>query len=257
MPTLIHAGAYLDPAAELGNDVEVMPGAVVTRWAQLGDGVIVHPGAVVGGDPQYLGFDRATRSFARVGSGAVIRESVTINRSMHADQATVVGERGFLMACSHVGHDCAVGDEVVLANNAMLAGHVVVGNKTFVGGGAGIHQFCRIGEGAMIAGLARITKDVPPFCMVAERDELTGLNLVGMKRRRWERTVIIEIKSAYRAVLASGANPRPLAAAHAASVESGPARLFLEFFAGGTRGFARPARFPGTESAAAKEQTAS
>ena len=192
MATSIHPSATVDPAAELGADIEIGPHAVVTRWARLGDGVVVHPGAVVGGDPQYLGFDRSTASYAEVGAGSVIRESVTINRSMHEGQVTRLGASCFLMACSHVGHDCVVANEVVLANNAMLAGHVEVGAKTFVGGGAGIHQFCRLGEGVMIAGLARITKDVPPFCMAAERDELTGLNLVGIKRREWPREVIAD-----------------------------------------------------------------
>lgn len=240
MPTQIHATAVVDPAAELGTDVEIGPHAVVTRWARLGDGVVVHPGAVIGGDPQYLGFDAKTPSYVDVGAGAVLREYVTLNRSMYADQATTVGARCFLMAYSHAGHDCCLADEVVLANNTMLAGHVTVGTKTFVGGGAGIHQFCRIGEGAMVAGLARVTKDVPPFCMVAERDELTGLNLVGLKRREWPREIIMEIKAAYRDVLAIPGNPKPRAAEHLAAAVSEPARTFLSFFAEGKRAFARP-----------------
>jgi len=240
MPTHIHPQATVDPAAQLGADVEIGPHAVVTKWARLGDGVGVHPGAVVGGDPQYLGFDAAAETFVEVGASSVLRESVTINRSMYAGKATVVGANCFLMACSHVGHDCRVADEVVLANNAMLAGHVTVGAKTFVGGGAGIHQFCRIGEGAMIAGLARITKDVAPFCMSAERDELTGLNLVGLKRRAWPREVTMEIKDCYREVFGEAGNPKPRAAALLDTVRSDPARVFLEFFAESKRSFARP-----------------
>jgi UDP-N-acetylglucosamine acyltransferase len=159
---------------------------------------------------------------------------------MHEGKATVVGKDCFFMACSHAGHDCRIADQVVLANNAMLAGHVEVGAKTFVGGGAGLHQFCRIGEGAMVAGLARVTKDVPPFCMVAERDDLTGLNLVGLKRREWPREVIREIKEAYREVLGAEGNPKPRAEAMMARVESEQARAFLAFFAGGKRAIARP-----------------
>lgn len=87
------------------------------------------------------------------------------------------------MAGVHLGHDSQVGDNVVLANNVLLAGHVHVADRAFIGGGCAIHQFCRVGEGAMIGGLARITVDVPPFSMVAERDELAGLNIVGLKRR--------------------------------------------------------------------------
>lgn len=239
MASQIHPSAIVDPEAQLGEGVEIGPFVVITQWARLGDGVKVHPGAVVGGDPQYTGFDATLATYAEVGAGTVIRESVTINRSMYAGKATRVGARCMLMACSHVGHDSAVADEVVLANNVMLAGHVEVGAKTFVGGGAGIHQFCRLGEGVMIAGLARITKDVPPFCMAAERDDLTGLNLVGLKRREWPREIIGEIKSAYHAVLSEAGNPKPRAAAFVADARSDAARTFLEFFAGGKRPIAR------------------
>ena len=239
---MIHPTAVIEPGAQLGTDVEVMAGAVVTRWARLGDRVVVHPGAVVGGDPQYLKFDRATASYVDVGEGTVIREHVTLNRSIHAHEATVVGARCFLMACSHVAHDCRVGDDVVLANNALLAGHVTVDRFSFVGGGAGIHQFCRIGAVAMVAGLARITRDVPPYTMVAERDELIGLNLVGLKRREWPREALREVKEAYREICLAPGNPRQPAAAWGGRVVSAEARHFVEFFAGGKRGFCRPRR---------------
>lgn len=240
MATLIHPGAFVDPAAELGQDVEVMPGAVVTRWARLGDRVVVHPGAVIGGDPQYLAFKRATPSHAVIGADTVLREGVTVNRSIHADTATVVGARCFLMACSHVGHDCAVADDVVLANGALLAGHVSVGSFTFVGGNAAVHQFCRIGAVVMVGGLAAITADVPPYCLVAERTVVSGLNLVGLKRRGWSRDVIREIKLAYRAVMRPVGNMRPLAAALWPEAVSEQARTFLAFFAEGKRSIARP-----------------
>ena len=207
----------------------------------LGAGVVVHPFAVIGGDPQYLSFDPATVSGVRIGAGTVVREHVTVNRSIHPDRSTVVGERCFLMANAHVGHDCAVGDDVVLANNVMLAGHVEVGAFTFVGGGAGIHQFCRLGEGVMVGGLARITRDVAPFLMAVERDEVPGFNLVGLKRRKFSRESVREIKACYARVFAGG-DPREAAAAILQSgVASAEARRFLEFFAAGKRGFARPA----------------
>jgi UDP-N-acetylglucosamine acyltransferase len=239
---MIHSTAVIEEGAQLGVEVEVMAGAVITRWARLGDRVVVHPGAVIGGDPQYLKFERGTRSYVDVGAGTVVREHVTLNRSIHPDQATVIGARNFLMACCHVAHDCVLGDDVVLANNALLAGHVTVGASSFVGGGAAIHQFCRVGEAAMVAGLARVTRDVPPFTMVAERDELIGLNLVGLKRRGWPRETIRELKELYRAVCLPAGNPRELAAAHLGAVKSPQARALLEFFTGGKRGFCRPRR---------------
>lgn len=236
----IHPTAVVEPGAQLGAGCVLHAHAVVTRHAVLGDGVVVHPFAVVGGDPQYLKFDPATASGAHVGAGTVLREHVTINRSIHAGQATRVGARCYLMAGAHVGHDCLVADDVVLANNAMLAGHVEVGAHSFIGGGAGLHQFLRVGESVMVAGLARVTRDVAPFLMVAERDEMPGFNLVGLKRRGFSRAAILELKAAYAHVFAGG-DPRPLAAALLPEIQSAEARRFLEFFAGGRRGFVRPA----------------
>ena len=237
----VHPTAILEEGVTLGAGCVIHAHAVIRRHSVLGDGVVVHPGAVVGGDPQYLKFDPATVSGVQVGAGTVIREYATINRSIHAGKNTVIGARCFLMANVHAGHDCVVADDVVLANNVMLAGHVEVGSFTFVGGGAGIHQFVRIGEGVMVGGLTRLTKDVAPFLMVAERDEVPGFNVVGLKRRGFTREAIRELKDCFRAVFAEG-DPRKAAAARlTAGVVSAEARRFLEFFAAGKRSFARPA----------------
>lgn len=251
---MIHPTAIIEPGAQLGVDCEVMAHAVVTRHAVLGDRVVVYPGAVVGGDPQYLKFDRRTPTFVHVGEGSVIRENVTLNRSIYEGKATVLGARCFCMANSHAGHDCTLADDVVLANNVMLAGHVEVGALTFVGGGAGIHQFTRIGESVMVAGLARITRDLAPFTIVAERDEVSGLNLVGLKRRGFSREAIRELKEAFRAVYFETGNIRELAAAALSSgaYTTAEATRFLAFFAEGKRGFARAnhtGRTEGGESA--------
>ncbi len=239
---MIHPTAIIEPGAQLGADCEIMAHAVIGRHAVLGDRVVVHPGAVVGGDPQFLKFDRRTPSFVKVGEGAVIRENATVNRSIYEGQTTEIGARAFLMSNAHVGHDCVVQADAVLANNVMLAGHVSVGAGCFVGGGAGVHQFVRIGEGVMVGGLARITRDLAPFTIVAERDEVSGLNLVGLKRRGLPRETIRELKEAYRAVYFRAGDIRRLAAeALAAGLgASAEARRFLEFFAEGKRGFARP-----------------
>lgn len=237
----IHPTAIIEEGVQLGKGCVVQAHAIVRKHSVLGDGVVVHPFAVVGGDPQYLKFDPTTISGVRLGPGTVIREHVTVNRSIYAGKFTVVGARCFLMACSHVGHDCELADDVVLANNAMLAGHVAVGSFTFIGGGSGLHQFVRIGEGVMVGGLSRITKDVAPFLMVAERDEVPGFNLVGLKRRGFSREAIQEIKAAYAAVFGGGDPRKPAASLLEAGVQHAEARRFLEFFAGGKRGFARPA----------------
>ncbi|MSU23556.1 MAG: acyl-ACP--UDP-N-acetylglucosamine O-acyltransferase [Opitutus sp.] len=244
MATNIHPTAIVEPGAQLGVDCEIMAYAVVTKFCALGDRVIVHPFAVVGGDPQYLKFDRATATGVRIGAGTVIREQVTINRSANEGKFTTVGENCFLMAASHVAHDCEVGHDVVFANAALLAGHVSVGDHTFLGGGAAVHQFCRLGEGVMVAGHAAITRDVPHFTMVAERDDVIGFNGVGLKRRGFSRAVIAELKVAFHDVYFTPGNIRDVAIALqvGGKFSSAEARRFLEFFAGGKRGIARARR---------------
>ncbi|MSU69915.1 MAG: acyl-ACP--UDP-N-acetylglucosamine O-acyltransferase [Opitutaceae bacterium] len=244
MATTIHPTALVAPGAQLGVDCEIQAGAVVTRHAVLGDRVVVHPYAVVGGDPQYLQFDRAAVTGVRVGAGTVIREHVTLNRSIQEGGCTTIGENCFFMAASHVAHDCAVGNNVVLANGALLAGHVRVGDHTFLGGVAAVHQFCRIGESVMVAGHAAITRDVPHFVLVAARDDVIGFNVVGLKRRGFARAAIAELKAAYHAVYFTRGNIRDIAVQQLAAnaFESAEARHFLEFFADGKRGFARARR---------------
>ena len=247
----IHPTAIIEDGARLGEGCVVHAHAVVTRHAWLEAGVVVHPGAVIGGDPQDLKFDPAVSSGVHIGAGTVLRENVTVNRSTVADGQTEVGAGCFLMACAHVAHDCVVGDHVVLANNVLLAGFVSMGSFVVVGGGAAFHQFTRVGESAMVGGLARITLDIPPFVMAAERDEIVGLNLVGLKRRGLAREAVAELKECFREVCFDGGNVRHRAQELLTrGVRSAEARSFLEFFAGGRRGIARARRVWSTEQEA-------
>lgn len=240
----IHPTAIVEPGAQLGAGCEIMAGAIVTKHCVLGERVVVHPFAVLGGDPQYLKFDRATASGVRIGADTVIREHVTINRSIHAGKFTVLGENCFMMAASHVAHDCEVGNHVVFANAALLAGHVSAGDHAFFGGGAAVHQFCRIGDSVMVAGNASITRDVPHFTLVAERDDVIGFNVVGLKRRGFPREAIAELKAAFHDVYFTPGNIREIATALLASGKycTAEARRFLEFFGAGKRGIARARR---------------
>lgn len=248
MATSIHPTSLVEPGAQLGADCEIRAGAIVTRHCVLGDRVIVHPYAVVGGEPQDLKFDAATPTGVRVGAGTVLREHVTINRSTRAGAFTEVGAGCFIMAAAHIAHDCVVGDQVVIANAVLLAGHVHIGSGAFLGGNAVFHQFGRVGEAAMIGGGARMAQDVPPFAMAAERNEVIGLNLVGLKRRGFSRATIAELKAAFREVYFTAGNIRTIAAEALASgrYASEEARRFLAFFTTGRRGFAR-ARSGGAE----------
>jgi len=267
--TTIHPTAIVEAGAVLGAGCEIRAHAIVTRHCVLGEGVVVHPFAVLGGEPQHLSFDAAgVESRVEIGSRAVIREHVTVNRATVAGGATRIGAGSFLMAASHVAHDCALGESVVLANAALLAGHVSVGAHSFLGGGAAVHQFCRIGESVMVAGHASITRDVPDFLMVAERDEAIALNTVGLRRRGISHEAIGELKRAFEVVFFTPGNIREVArmalgsqtllsgvlpvgrssVAGSSSNEDVPrwasaeARQFLAFFAEGQRGFVRARR---------------
>jgi len=243
-PTQIHPTALVERGAQLGAACIIHPYAVISRHCVLGDGVVVHPFAVLGGEPQDLGFDVANDSTVHIGARTVIREHVTISRATRTGSSTEIGAECFLMAGCHVAHDCRVGNRVVIANAALLAGHVHVGDGSFLGGGAVIHQFYRIGEGAMIGGSARISRDVPPFTMVTERNALIGLNKVGLRRRGLDRAVLDELKRALRIVATPIGNLREQAAAALARGEfaSPEARQLLEFYQEGRRGFVRPRR---------------
>lgn len=239
---MIHPTAIVEPGAQLGADCTIHAYVIITKHAVLGDGVVVHPFAVVGGEPHYLKFDAATPSRAVIGAGTVIREHVTIHRSIYAGKETVVGARCFLMVNAHVAHDCIVEDDAVLANNVMMGGHAFIGRHAFMGGGSGVHQFGRVGEGVMVAGLARVTRDLAPYLLVSERNEVSGFNVVGLKRRGVPREAIRELKTCYARVFGGG-NPRTHAQALLdAGVQSAEARKFLEFFLAGKRPLARPGR---------------
>jgi UDP-N-acetylglucosamine acyltransferase len=247
MATTIHPTAIVEPGAQLGVDCDIRAGAIVTRHCVLGDRVVVHPYAVIGGEPQDLKFDAATPTGVRIGAGTTLREHVTVNRSTKPGGFTDIGANCFLMAACHVAHDGVVGDQVVIANAVLLAGHVHVGAGAFLGGGAVFHQFGRVGELAMVSGGSRISEDIPPFVMAAERNDVIGLNLVGLKRRGFSRAAIVELKQAFQDVYQTHGNIRTVAADALASgrFATEEARRFLAFFTEGKRRLARARRGPG------------
>lgn len=239
----VGAFAVVESGAELGPGCVLAAHAVIRGSARLGPGVRVDSFAVVGGDPQDLGFDPSVETRAEVGEAAVIREHVTIHRATVAGGVTKVGPGCLLMAGAHVAHDCEVGAGAILANGSMLAGHVSVGERAFVSGGVAVHQFCRIGGGALVSGNAVITGDVAPELLAHGRDQVAGLNLIGLRRRGAPGDAIAELKRAYREVFAPGASCRERAdAALASGTYAAPEAVrFLQFFLGGRRGrFAAP-----------------
>jgi len=243
--TAVGAGALIEAGVRIGRDCTIAAYAIIRKKTTLGDAVQVDSFCVVGGDPQSIGFDATLESTVVIGDRVILREAVTVHRPETAGAQTVIGDDCFLMANAHVAHDCRLAKGVVLANNVMLAGHVYIGEKSVVGGGAGIHQFCRIGAYCMVAGNASITADVPPYVMAAERSEAHGLNLVGLRRGGFEQREIQDLKRCYRAVFFGGGNLRKKAEEAARETEFGttPAGArFLSFFESGKRGFIQSTR---------------
>ncbi len=219
----IHRTAVVDPAAEIDPGAEIGPYAIIegkvkiaagtrvlghayiTSNTTIGPDNLIHPFAVLGNGPQDLSYAGA-RTFLRIGRGNTIREGCSIHRGSQEGGATVVGDNNYLMAYSHLGHDCVIGDEVIVANGALLAGHVHVEDKAFISGNAVVHQFVDIGSLTMIGGAAKVTKGVPPYMMLVERGTVVGLNVVGLRREGFTPEDRRQIKEAYKLLYHSGLN---------------------------------------------------
>ena len=183
----------------IGEKVELKAHVCVDGHTKVGEGTVVYPFASLGHAPQDLKF-KGEQSELIIGKHNTIREHVTMNPGTEGGGLiTKVGDHCLFMVASHVAHDCQVGNQVILANNATLAGHVSVGDGAVIGGLAAIHQFVRIGRGAMIGGMSGVEKDVIPFgSVMGERADLSGLNLVGLKRRNIDRDIIHALRNAYK-----------------------------------------------------------
>ena len=217
----IHPAAIIDPSAKIAPDVEVgayaiigagtelAPGCRVAPHAQIhgrveiGAGTTIGHGTVIGTNPQDLSFDPATRSGVRIGAGNTIREHVTIHRSASADGWTSVGDGNFLMAGTHLGHDVQMGDRNIVANNCLLAGHVIIGSATFLGGGSVFHQFIHLGDLCLTQGNSTISKDIPPYCIASQLNQLAGLNVIGMRRADIAADTRSALRRAYRGVFSA------------------------------------------------------
>ncbi len=251
----IHPKAEVDPGARIGRDVEIGPFAVVSRDTELGDGcaigphAVIHPyttlgpnckvhaGAVLGGLPQDLAFKDAV-SRVRIGADCTIREGVTIHRGTKEGTETLVGDGCFLMALSHLAHNCRLGRNVILANGVMLAGYVELGDRAFLSGYTGAHQFVRIGRLAMLAAGCIARTDVPPFCTAVgmEHSRVVGLNVVGMRRAGMSPADRAEVKKAFGLLYRSGLNTSQAVGRMKAELTSGAAVEFREFVEASKRG---------------------
>ncbi|MDE6300117.1 MAG: acyl-ACP--UDP-N-acetylglucosamine O-acyltransferase [Muribaculaceae bacterium] len=196
----------IDANVEIGEGTRILSGATILEGTRIGRNCTIFPNAVIGAVPQDLKF-RGEDTLAIIGDNTTIRECVTVNRGTAARGRTTIGSNCLIMAYAHVAHDCAVGDNVILANATQLAGEVVVDDFAILGGGTLVHQFCHLGAHIMVQGGALINKDIPPFVKAArEPISYTGINSVGLRRRGFSSETIREIQEVYRYIYMSGLN---------------------------------------------------
>src|SRR5438132_14013136 len=163
---------------------------------------------MIGGEPQDLSFSPTTPSRVEIGERNIIREQCTIHRGTTADSATKIGDENFLMANAHVGHNCVIGNKVIVANNVLLGGYVMVNDQAFLGGGSVFHQNMRVGRLAIVQGGSAFGKDIQPFVIAAERNYVFGLNTIGLRRAGFSQEERDEIKRAFKLIYLSGLNTR-------------------------------------------------
>jgi UDP-N-acetylglucosamine acyltransferase len=267
MPT-VHPTAILEGEIKLAEDVIVGPCCVLTGPIVLGSGCrlighsylhgplragadnIVYPFSCLGLAPQHAGFDPETPGRGLViGTGNTFREHVTVHRAFTDEGPTSIGDRNYFMTSSHAGHDCQIGNDCVLVSGALLGGHVLVQDRVTVGGGTVIHQFCRLGRGAMLGGGLANSVDVPPWFMLTGISLCGSVNLVGMRRNGLDHEQIDTVRWVYRTLYRE---KRSLQSALAVLRERGDDPLvaeYIDFIEGSKRGIAtaRPRAVRGAE----------
>ena len=220
---MIHPTAIIDSKADIEGGVEIGPYCVIEKGVSISEGtkigphVVIREGTQIGKEcqiSQFASIGEAPQSVAYkgektsllIGDRNIIREFITLHRgTIKGGGKTVIGNENFIMAYSHVAHDCQIGNQVIMANGATLAGHILIEDHAIIGGLSAIHQFCQIGAHAIISGLTGVSQDVPPYMMAAgSRAKLYGLNTVGLKRANFSEETLRALKKAYRIIFRSG-----------------------------------------------------
>jgi len=250
---VIHPTAIIHPRARLDATVEVGPYAVIDAGVELGPHCVVgphvyltgstrvgahnhfHAGCVIGDAPQDLKY-RGEPTALRIGEHNIFREHVTVHRANAPDQETIIGSHNFLMQHSHVAHNCRLGDHVILAGGALLAGHVTVQDRAFISGNCLVHQFVRVGTLALMQGGSAISKDLPPFTVALRENEMCGLNVIGLRRAGFGPAERLELKRLYHALFRSGRNLRDALAEAEPLVRTPGGRTLVQFVAESRRG---------------------
>jgi len=202
----VKIGAYslIGENVRIGKDTIIDSHVIVEGWTEIGERCHLFSFVSIGAAPQHMRY-RGEPTLVIIGNDNVIREFVTINRAtVEGGGETILGQGNFIMAYSHIAHDCRVGNQVIMANASTLAGHILVEDFAIVGGLVAIHQFVRVGCYAIIGGASGVPKDIPPYmCAAGNRAKLFGLNSVGLKRHRFPEATLAALKQAYRILFRS------------------------------------------------------
>ena len=235
---VVEADAVIGAGCVLESRVTIKCGTVLGENCRVGDG------AVLGGMPQHVHMPENPGKVV-IGGHNTIRENVTVHRALTADSQTTIGDHCLLMVNAHVAHDCRIGNQVIVTNNVMLAGHVAVGDRAYLSGGVGVHQFCRVGALAMVGGQAHVVKDVPPFVTIdGQSSYVVGLNQVGLRRAGYGQETLVQLKEAYRLIYRSGLMWRDILRRLQEEFAAGLAAEFYPFLAATTRGILPERRMP-------------
>jgi len=233
--------SIIGPEVRIGKHTAIGPHVVIERLTEIGESCKIEQFAAIGGDPQDLKY-RGEKTKVIIGHHNMIREFATIHRATVSDiGVTIIGDYNLLMAYSHVAHNCKLGNHVILANSANLAGHIHVEDYAIVGGLTGVHQFTRIGAHCIIGGASAVNKDVPPYTMASgNHAKLYGLNQVGLRRRGFSEETIAALKHAYRIMFRMSLLRKDAVAKVLNEVPDYPeVRRFVEFIDGSSRGTCR------------------
>src|SRR3954452_12008066 len=243
--TSIGPYCVVGPNVVIGADCKLVSHVHVTAQTTIGDGCTIYPFVSLGTPPQSLSY-RGELTSLQIGQGCIIREHVTMNAGTpRGGGITRVGDRGYFMNCSHVGHDCIVGNDVVFATSATLGGQSEIGDFVFIGGLSAVHQFGRVGAQVMIGGLTGVRSDVIPFALASGSfAALTGLNVVGMKRRKFSRERVAAVRSFYQKLFHGPGvfSERLSEVRHLANSDPAIAEIVAFIDAGKSRELCQPAR---------------
>lgn len=250
----IHPTALLGSNSHIGRNVKIGPYSVIEDNVIIGDDTtildhvhigqrttigcnnLIYTGAVIGQEAQHKAVEKNV-GFLKIGDHNVFREYATIHRGSEEKSSTAIGDHNYFMVFSHVGHDCRIANHVVLTNSVLLGGYVALEDHSILSGGSAVHQFCRIGSYAMIGGHASITKDVPPYMLVDDGQDLIGsMNIIGMRRAGFLEEAKRDIKNAYKLLYLSGLNLTHAMEAIVAKCHTKEVATLIEFMKNSKRG---------------------